>query len=400
MSELEMGGFRSVPNGPVTLYGTCYALLARFYLGNDEPASEKTIKFISQCQDPDSGLLLGPELRDFAVAEGVLHDREHLQFHLTCTALPLRRQFGLKLASSIRAAHVFCKLDYLREWLGRRNLKNAWFEGNNILFIGQLLVYLRDHEGHPDADKALQYWFEWLDEHVDLRTGIWGTNGYCPTMEAVYGGYHQLLVYYHENHPVRNPHGLVDTVLALRHPDGGFNPNGNGGACEDADCVDILVNMYKQLDYRRPEIRAVLRSCARHILGLQNRDGGFPYNRDCPQSHMGIPGTQALPNESTMFATWFRVHTLALIAEILTDEQELQFPFRFTNNLSMGWHRTWDKAQHPITTQDREEERIFEWRWRQQRTFFLFKRQSRAFARTIYRVRKAAARLRRNVLKQ
>jgi hypothetical protein len=70
-------------------------------------------------------------------------------------------------------------------------------------------------------------------------------------------------------------------------------------------------------------------------------DGGFPYNRDCSQSHMGIPGTLAPPNVSTMFPTWFRIHTLALMAEVLTDEEELDGPFRFTSVLSMGWHQPW-----------------------------------------------------------
>jgi hypothetical protein len=289
-------------------------------------------------------------------------------------------------------------LNYLADWLDRRNLKSAWFEGNNILFVGQLLVYLRDEEGHPDAQAALDGWFEWLDQHMDPATGLWGTNGYCPAMEAVYGGYHQLLVYYHENHPIRNSQGLADTVLGLQHPDGGFNPRGNGGACEDVDSVDILVNLYKRSDYRRPEMRCALRQCLRHILALQNSDGGFPYNRDCRQSHMGIPGTEASPNQSTMFATWFRIHTLALMAEILTDEPELQFPFRFTNNLSMGWHQTWNKARHPVTIQVREAEREFEWRWRQRRAFFFVKRQSRAFATAIYRTRKVAGRVRRSVL--
>jgi hypothetical protein len=398
MSEPESGGFRSVPNGPRTLYGTCYALLARFYLGNDEPLSGRTRKFILDCQDPESGLLVGPELRDFSAPAGVLHDREHLLFHLTCAALPVCQQFGLKLASSVRAAHAFCELNYLRDWLNRRNLKVAWFEGNNILFVGQLLVYLRDEESHPGAQAALDAWFRWLDQHVDLNTGLWGTNGSCSAMEAVYGGYHQLLVYYHENHPIRNLRGLVDTVLELQHPDGGFNPRGNGGACEDADSVDILVNLYKRTDHRRPEIRCALRQCLRHILALQNPDGGFPYNRDCPQSHMGIPGTEASRTQSTMFATWFRVHTLALMAEILTDEPDLQFTFRFTNNLSMGWHQIWNKAEHPITIHDRETERIFEWRWRQRRTMFFLKRQSRVFAKAISRSRNAAGHLRRSVL--
>lgn len=398
MVEPVSGAFRSALNHSPTLYGTCYALLARFYLGNDDPPSDRTKRFIIDCQDTESGLLVGPELHDFSARDGVLHDRKHLLLHLTCAALPVCRHFGLELACSVRAAHAFCELDYLRDWLNRRNLKNAWFEGNNILFVGQLLVYLRDIECHPGAPTALDAWFEWLDQHVDPATSLWGTNGYCSALEAVCGGYHQLLVYYHENHPIRNAAGLVDTVLGLQHPDGGFNPRGNGGACEDVDCVDILVNLYKRGDYRRPEIRCALRQCLRHILAMQNPDGGFPYNRGYPQNHMNIPGTEASPNESTMFATWFRVHTLALMAEILTDEPELQFSFRFTNNLSMGWHQIWNKAEHPITIQDREDEREFERRWRQRRAFFLVKRQSRAFVSAVYRTRNAVGSLRRSML--
>ena len=128
-------------------------------------------------------------------------------------------------------------------------------------------------------------------------------------------------------------------MLALQHWDGGFNPRGNAGACEDVDSVDILVHCYKRLDYRRVEIGAALRSCVDHILRTQNVDGGFPYNRDQPQSHMGIPGTQAEPNVSCTFPTWFRIHTLALCAEIIPDHPALErLEFRFNKVLSMGWH--------------------------------------------------------------
>ena len=48
---------------------------------------------------------------------------------------------------------------------------------------------------------------------------------------------------------------MIDTVLGLQHVDGGFNPRGNGGACEDVDSVDILLNLYKRFDYRRADIR-------------------------------------------------------------------------------------------------------------------------------------------------
>ena len=360
----DSGTYRSVPGSGTTLYGTSYGLLTNYYLGCDESLSEQTKSFIMGCQDPETGLMVGPELRDYYPPQGTLHDREHLIWHSTCAALPVCQHFGIELPYPVHAAREFCKQDYLQQWLDARNLTHAWFEGNNILFVGQLLVYLRDVEATPDAQRALAQWFQWLDTRVDPATGLWGTNGDCSPMEAVYGGYHQLLVYYHEDHPLASPRGLIDTVLALQHPDGSFAPYGNGGACEDVDCVDILVNLYKRVDHRRAEIRCALRRCLRHILALQNRDGGFPYNRNLQQTHMGIPGTAAAPNQSTMFATWFRVHTLALMAEILTDEPDLHFAFRFTNNLSMGWHQPWDKEQHQISSQARAEELPYEAKWR------------------------------------
>jgi hypothetical protein len=161
------------------------------------------------------------------------------------------------------------------------------------------------------------------------------------------GGYHQLIVYYYEYHPVLHREKLVDTVLSLQHRDGGFSPAGGGGACEDADGVDILVNMYKQIDYRRAEIRHALRRCAGHVRRIQNPDGGFPYKRNMPFSHMGIPATMTPRGASNLFATWFRVHTLALISQVLWNEAPAdEGPLRFNSALSMGWHRAGNMGEH------------------------------------------------------
>ena len=347
----------SRPGGPITLYGTCYALLGLHYLGEKAPVTDHVRQFVASTQDSESGLLIGPELVGFEAAPGVMHDREHLLMHLTCSALPFCQQFAIELKHPIRAAHKFCDQEFLKQWMESRDWHRAWFEGNNILFVGQLLVYLRDTEMHPGAATALNAWFQWLDHSVDQNTGLWGTNGFCSPMEAVYGGYHQLLVYYYEDHPLPSVRGLVDTVLKLQHDDGGFNPHGNAGACEDIDSVDILVNCYKRLDYRRDDIRHALRRSIRHIFATQNSDGGFPYSRNCAQTHMGIPGTDAEANVSCTFPTWFRIHTLALIAEILPNEPSLQpVPFKFSNALSMGWHQSpkgWISVSDAITVEER-----------------------------------------------
>jgi hypothetical protein len=350
-------GASSVPGGPVTLYGTCYSILALDYLGEPFPISETLSQFITGYQDPRSGLFIGPELVNFEPHQDVLHDRTHLVLHQTSAVLSFIQQYGIVPSFPIRGAHEFCDVNYLRDWLAERDFTTAWFEGNNLFFVGQLLVYLRDVEKHPAAAAALQLWFGWLDDFADPETGLWGTDGHCSKMEAVYGGYHQLLVYFHETHGIPNAQGTVDTVLSLQHLDGGFNPNGNAGACEDVDSVDILVNCYKRFDYRRADIRRALRRCLRHILSTQNTDGGFPYNRDQPQSHMGIPGTAAEPNVSCTFPTWFRIHTLALIAEVLPQAPEVKgIPFRFNRALSMGWHASpacWQPVADSISLRER-----------------------------------------------
>lgn len=357
LRDADTGGSASVPGGPATLYGTCYALLTRYYLDPTTAPDERETRFILDCQDEQTGLFIGPELAGHHPGPDEKFDREHLLLHLACATLPVLRQWNIAPRHRLGFAERFCDLDELARWLEARDMTRAWLEGNNLLFVGQLLVDLRDHEKHPAAAAALAAWFDWLDRTVDPATGLWGSDGKCSHFAAMAGGYHQLLVYYHEGHPINAPRKLVDTVLDLQHADGGFAPGGGGGACEDVDAIDILVNLYKRQDYRRADIRAALRHALGHLRRMQNPDGGFVYKRDQPHTHMGIPHTDVPPNTSAMFPTWFRVHTLALIAEVLTDEPALAGrPFQFNRACSMGWHKTWDRAAHRISRAERMRE--------------------------------------------
>jgi hypothetical protein len=349
MFDAPSGGYRSVPNGPATLYGTCYGLLTRHYLGETVAVDARTADFIASQQDPVTGLFVGVELNGWAPADGATHGREHLLMHLTATALAVCQQFQIPVKHPLKFAHPFCEPAHVRRWLDQRDMSDAWYEGNNILFVGQFLVYLRDVEKHSGAAAGLEAWFDWLDEHVDPATGLWGTRDGSSLLNAMAGGYHQLLVYYHEQRPVRHARRLVDSVLSLQQRDGGFADKPGGGACEDVDAVDILVNMYKQHDYARGAIRDALRQTRKLIISQQGADGGFCYRPGEPQTHMGIAATTAPANVSCMFPTWFRVHTLALIHEVLEDGQRFGCPEpRFSTHLSMGWHRPWHRRPAPL----------------------------------------------------
>lgn len=338
--------------GATTLYSSCFAAMCLHYLGELESERESAVhdwsSYIDSWQDERTGYFLGPEIVSNELSSPA-HDYEHIAMHLTAHVLPAMDLLGAKPSHPLRFAHPFLDLRYLRDWLDRRNWTDAWLEGNNLLFIGQFLLHLRDCEGKKDAEPALRLYFEWLDACLDPRTGLWGTDGHCSPFIAMCGGYHQLLIYYHEDREVCCKEQLIDTVLSLQHPDGGFHPKGGGGACEDVDAVDILVNMYKRTSYRRTEIRIALRKALRTILEKQMPDGGFVYRVGEPFVHMGIQRTKSPKNTSNLFATWFRVHAVALIAEVLTDHPVSSVVWRFNDRCSMGWHRPWNKQAHSVS---------------------------------------------------
>jgi hypothetical protein len=286
------------------------------------------------------------------------HDFEHISMHLTAHVLPALDLLNSKPSHSLSFAYRFLDLSYLQDWLDQRNWRKAWLEGNNLFFIGQFLIHLRDVENNSSAQAALDLYFKWLDQKVDPHSGLWGTDGFCSNAEALYGGYHQLILYYYENHPVKYTERLIDVALSLQHADGGFNPRGGGGACEDVDAIDILVNMYKIVDYKRPQIRYALRRALRNILKMQISDGGFVYRLGEPFIHMGIQKTKSGSNSSNLFSTWFRVHALALINEIITDDGSINYDWQFNNNCSMGWHKKWDKTQNQLTVSNKIQEII------------------------------------------
>lgn len=355
--QLDMPfSYSSTIGGAETLYASCFAVMIKHYTGtlSTLPTEEKEhwANYLNKWQDEETGRFIGLEISNSELTSP-MHDWNHITMHLTAHVLPALDLLGAKTKHPLFFAHTFLDLSKLQRWLEQRDWKDAWLEGNNLLFILQFLVHLRDRENLPEAQESLDMVFNWLDMNVDPKTGLWGTNGYCSTFVAMCGGYHQLLAYYHENKLMQYPERLIESTLSLQHSDGGFNPNGGGGACEDVDAVDILVNLYKRFDYKRSWIRSALRKALRSVLEKHMPDGGFVYNLNQPFMHMGIKRTVSSPNQSNIFATWFRTHTIALISEILTDEPVSRFDWLFNTVLSMGWHHSWDKSSRQISSFDR-----------------------------------------------
>jgi len=349
------------PGGNVTLYSSCFAVMTLHYLGElTQLSGEKRTQwanYILKWQNPDDGYFLGPELVREEITS-TKHDWDVVRMHLAVHVLPALNLLGVKPKYSLTFAHCFLDENYLKEWMNARDWKNAWLEGNNLLFIGQFLIHLRDVEHLPGAEESIDLYFKCLDEHIDPTTGLWGTsNDNSSRASAMYGAYHQLLMYFHEEHPIPFPKRLVDATLSVQEFDGGFSNTGKGGACEDVDAVSILVNMYQRHDYEQAKIRRALRKAFKSVLKRLNPEGGFVYRRGSSFSHMSIPRTRVPANIPHLFATWFGVHTIALLSEVLTDEATLARTWNFNNILSMGWHRKWDSHQQMLTEKHRRAER-------------------------------------------
>jgi len=335
--------FKMSKRGGVTLYSSCFAAMTLHYCNELDQFSKQEKsdwgRFLTSFQEEDTGYFLAPEIMvgDLSSAD---HDKEHLLLHFACHVLPTLDILGVKPDFDLQFVERYADQNFLVAWLSKRDLTSAWLEGNNLLFVGQLLLWQFNETNDLRYKKALDTWFAWLDENVDPRTGLWGTNGFSDTYAALYGGYHQLLLYFQQHHTVTSSGRLVDTVLSLQHMDGGYSKYQGGGTCQDIDAIDVLVNVYKRHNYRRREIRRSLRRGASAVLRRWKESGGFEDRLGHGFVHMGMEETRTPPGEANMFSTWFSVHALFLAFEVVGEDflEGIELEWSFNPTASMGWH--------------------------------------------------------------
>ena len=326
------GEYTMCAGGQETLYASCFAAMTHFYLNGLEGISgaekEAWALYLRSWQRED-GFFYGPEIPE-EVFSGSVHDRTHVLWHLACHVLPALNLLGGKPVFRLKFADPFLNPGVLSDWLQKIDWKEAWKEGNNLIFMLQILTYLYEKEGISRARDRVMDIFDWLDREQDPETGLWGTNGYCDAFKAMCGGYHQLVAYVYWKRKIPHRERILDTVLSLQKAHGGFN-----GTCEDIDAGFILAALGKETDYRRTDIEKALRRLERRNYYYFYR-GGFVYNYGMKFCHMGLPKT-AVPEIRTpeLFSTWFRIH-LALVIEDYFNEDSVK---RFNDLCSMGWYK-------------------------------------------------------------
>lgn len=339
--------YKMSASAEATMTSSLMALHIRSLYGDAQHMchSERTawIDFINHQQEAESGLFRGFDTERQASC-GEKYDADFIAHDNTYIGLA---------ALDILNAKPRYPLTFLEEWLDParvkdyvlgRNWADPWFSTDLIFDDFCAMTY--DMEQSADQGRhrrAFQVLFDTLDTLQDPDTGFWGPNQGADPHESMAGTWHLFIIYNYHGRRMKFPERIIDNTLVLQGIDGHMAPPERRFAtCFDMDATDLLVNLYRQVDYRRQDIRPCLSHLLEANLRLQNPDGGFrPSRSDAAHTvwEMSPSIKNPLPGESDMQATWFRSLVIALICQILSEHPMASIPWRFNQKLCLGWFR-------------------------------------------------------------
>lgn len=198
-------------------------------------------------------------------------------------------------------------------------LENCTNVSNTVMNYGVLLQYERDFWHNEQAGTALAEIFTFLDKNINADTGLWCWSQPTNSQElsdAVQTSYHLWNLYFYEQRTIPYIEKGIDSCLATQNRYGGFGVQHNSSACEDIDSIDPLCRFYFLSTYRHEEIELCLKKALRWVMVNQMLDGGFVFRRFAGFEY-GHELMETDPEESNLFATWFRMLSIAYVCRVL-----------------------------------------------------------------------------------
>lgn len=189
---------------------------------------------------------------------------------------------------------------------------------NTVMNYGVLLQYERDYWHNEEAGAALIEFFDFLEETINAETGLWCWSLPSNAQElsdAVQTSYHLWNLYFYEKRKIPYIERSIDSCLATQNKLGGFGVAYNSSACEDIDSVDPLCRFYFLTDYRHSDIEFCLKKALQWVAANQMSDGGFVFRRFAGFKY-GHELMETGAEESHLFATWFRMLSVAYINQV------------------------------------------------------------------------------------
>jgi len=314
------------------LYASVYAALGRDLLGDLSALSDgqrkEWISHIQSFQDED-GLFKDPLIAH----PGSWYVPPHMEWcgwwHLSTHVIIALAALGAVVAKEFSVIKPYFDEKFLRDWLATRDLSKMDFVGNEVLNIGMLLQYARDFQNDRRAAVPMEMILDWLDQTQDPNTGMWGPSATSEERNKAYqGAYHFYLLYDYDNRPIKFPERIVDSMLSMQTPQGGFGVHEDSSGCEDIDAIDPLARMYSRTQHRHDEIKSSLEQAMAWVLQNRTCDGGFSFIRN-KRFFYGSNQMTSEAGEGCAFAAWWRMLSIAIIATVVKNHELSRIPWRF-----------------------------------------------------------------------
>jgi hypothetical protein len=307
------------------LYASCYAVLTRDLFGDlahlTKAQRANWIEYLQSFQSSD-GLFRDPLLKSKLADEADWWGWRHLTSHVYWSLAAL--------GSSPRILPAWLDPVMTRNGLTRWLDSLDWGKGvadssNIIMNWGVGLLYAADVHHVKHAGEMASILLDELDARARPESGLWGPEesaDYSPEIWRslrVQAAYHLWLLY---DYRKRKPPGItraVPVVLATQNPRGGFgwgvhNPQHpyDGSACEDIDSVDPLARFAGFTPELSGRVTAAFRKARPWVQSNFDSQGGAVFCKGEPFAY-GHPLMTTGPGEPTLFATWFRMLSIAFI---------------------------------------------------------------------------------------
>ena len=320
--------------GPPLLYASVFAVLLRHLLGDvDQLTSKERDEWVDhirsyQCED---GLFRDPLVMNEIAETEDWWGWRHLTFHTLMALHALESQPKYRL-SFLEGVDTPSKV---RRWLDTLDWNSrVSFTSSTVQNYGAALQYARDFMGETWLKDAVKELIAGVAERCRPNTGLWGNGfktGRVALSEGVLAGYHFWLLFWYDGEEIPFAERAFESILKLQNRMGGFSLTQlYTTACQDIDALDPVV----RLALRHPELKAkayepVCRA-VRWILYNFNQDGGATFQRNAGFIY-GHEFMCSGPNQSTIFATWFRLLSIGVGCKFLqtTDQDFEQIRWQF-----------------------------------------------------------------------
>jgi hypothetical protein len=319
-------------NRPPLLYASVYAVLLRHLLGDLHavgPAEQDWwAAYINRYQQED-GLF-----RDSVIANTIAEVEDWWGWrHLTLHALMALHALRAKPVYPLRFLEALDTPAKVRTWLGSLDWGGRVdYTSNAVLNYGATLQYACRFLEEPTLQQSIRELLNRVAERCDPKTGLWGRDILdCPIAlsRGVQAAYHFWLLYWYEGREIPYPERAFISVTRLQNELGGFGLSRvASSACEDIDALDPLV----RLAIHRPQFLSsampVVQKGLRWVLSNFNTDGGACFQRGI-RFHYGHTEMFTKADQSSLFATWFRMLTVTYCCELLKEHLPRLGPYRF-----------------------------------------------------------------------